>query len=70
MLFVGQIQVPSCRAVELADKLVRFDEVQLAGLGPRDSLRMEAGLCLYGQELTENTTPIEAGLSWCISQYV
>jgi len=53
--------------VELADKLLQFDKVQLAGLGPRDSLRMEAGLCLYGQELTENITPIEAGLAWCIS---
>ena len=66
LCMIGQIQVPSCRAVELADKLLQFDEVQLAGLGSRDSLRMEAGLCLYGQELTENITPIEAGLSWCI----
>lgn len=53
--------------MELADKLLQFNEVQLAGLGSRDSLRLEAGLCLYGQELTENITPIEAGLSWCIS---
>ena len=53
--------------MELADKLLQFDEVQLAGLGARDSLRLEAGLCLYGQELTEDTTPVEAGLSWCIS---
>ena len=67
MSFVGQIQVPTIRAVELAERLLQFNEVQLAGLGARDSLRMEAGLCLYGQELTENITPIEAGLSWCIS---
>lgn len=53
--------------MELAEKLLQFDEVQLAGLGPRDSLRMEAGLCLYGRELTENITPVEAGLTWCIS---
>lgn len=56
--------------MELAEKLLQSDEVQLAGLGPRDSLRMEAGLCLYGQELTEDITPIEAGLSWCISKYI
>jgi len=62
-----QIQVPSSRAVELADRLVQFDDVQLAGLGPRDSLRMEAGLCLYGQEISEDITPVEAGLAWCIS---
>ena len=55
------------RAVELADKLLQFDDVQLAGLGARDSLRMEAGLCLYGQEISEDTTPVEAGLAWCIS---
>lgn len=66
-MFWEQIQVPTSRAVELADKLLQFNKVQLAGLGPRDSLRMEAGLCLYGQELTESITPIEAGLSWCIS---
>lgn len=53
--------------MELADRLVQFDDVQLAGLGPRDSLRMEAGLCLYGQEISEDITPVEAGLAWCIS---
>lgn len=66
-VFNGQIQVPTSRAVELAERLLQFNEVQLAGLGARDSLRMEAALCLYGQELTEIITPIEAGLSWCIS---
>ena len=66
-VFIGQIQVPTSRAVELAERLLQFNEVQLAGLGARDSLRMEAALCLYGQELTEIITPIKAGLSWCIS---
>jgi hypothetical protein len=54
------------RAVELATKLVSNPAVRLAGLGPRDSLRIEAGLCLYGQEIDENISPIAAGLAWCI----
>ena len=40
--------------------------VALAGLGARDSLRTEAGLCLYGSDLDENTTPVEAALEWAI----
>lgn len=43
-------------------------KVQLAGLGVRDSLRVEAGLCLYGAELTEKISPIEAGLAWLVSK--
>lgn len=41
-------------------------KVQLAGLGARDSLRLEAGMCLYGHDLNDSTTPVEAGLSWII----
>jgi aminomethyltransferase len=43
-------------------------DVQLAGLGARDSLRLEAGMCLYGHDLDESTTPIEAGLLWTIGK--
>ena len=42
--------------------------MQLAGLGARDSLRLEAGLCLYGNDMDENTTPIEAGLGWLLGK--
>lgn len=43
--------------------------MELAGLGARDSLRLEAGLCLYGHDLDETTTPVEAGLTWTIRNY-
>lgn len=43
-----------------------YPSVQLAGLGARDSLRLEAGLCLSGHDIDETTTPVEAGLSWTI----
>ncbi|KAG5980358.1 hypothetical protein E4U55_004117 [Claviceps digitariae] len=42
------------------------ERLQLAGLGARDSLRLEAGMCLYGHDLDDTTTPVEAGLSWII----
>ena len=64
-----QISVPTRNAVQLASKLVEFKEVKLAGLGARDILRLEAGLCLYGNDISEETTPIEAGLAWCISEF-
>ncbi len=42
--------------------------VKMAGLGARDSLRLEAGLCLYGNDIDESTTPIEAVLAWTIGE--
>ena len=50
----------------LTERLLQNPEVHMAGLGPRDSLRIEAGLCLYGQEIDEHISPIAAGLAWCI----
>jgi aminomethyltransferase len=41
----------------------------LIGLGARDSLRLEAGMCLYGHDLDESVSPVEAGLSWVIGEY-
>ncbi|HEY4164240.1 MAG TPA: glycine cleavage system aminomethyltransferase GcvT [Dongiaceae bacterium] len=63
-----EISVPNARAVELARKLLAEPEVKPIGLGARDSLRLEAGLCLYGNDITERTTPVEAGLSWAIAE--
>ena len=55
--------------VHLAEALLSTSsEVRLAGLGARDSLRLEAGLCLYGNDIDENTTPISASLAWTISE--
>lgn len=64
-----QISVPQSRVVELTDKLLANGEVKLAGLGARDSLRLEAGLCLYGNDIDETTTPVEATLVWTIGIY-
>jgi aminomethyltransferase len=61
-----EISVPASRAVELARALLAIDGVQPIGLGARDSLRLEAGLCLYGHDLNEQITPVEAGLAWAL----
>ncbi len=61
-----EISVPREKAVEIAETLLNEDDVEPAGLGARDSLRLEAGLCLYGNDLNEAITPVEAGLSWTI----
>ena len=63
-----EISVPGADAERLARLLLAHDAVAPVGLGARDSLRLEAGLCLYGQDLTIRTTPVEAGLSWTIAK--
>ena len=63
-----EISVPASQAEALADILIRQPEVVPIGLGARDSLRLEAGLCLYGNDLDELTSPIEAGLTWVIGK--
>jgi len=63
-----EISVPLDAAEDLARLLLDEDEVMPVGLGARDSLRLEAGLCLYGNDIDETITPIEAGLMWTISK--
>ena len=63
-----EISVPADQAVALARVLLAQPEVKPAGLGARDTLRLEAGLCLYGHDISETTTPIEAGLTWAIQK--
>lgn len=63
-----EISVPADKTVHVAEGLLECDEVKLAGLGARDSLRLEAGLCLYGNDIDETTTPVEAALTWTIGK--
>ncbi|KAH0629964.1 hypothetical protein JD844_012468 [Phrynosoma platyrhinos] len=65
-----EISVPASRAVELAELLLRDPTVWLAGLAARDSLRLEAGLCLYGNDIDESTTPVEANLIWTLGRHI
>jgi aminomethyltransferase len=61
-----EISVPEHAAISLARRLLGLPGVSPAGLGARDSLRLEAGLCLYGHDIDATTTPVEAGLAWAI----
>lgn len=64
-----EISVPLEHADDLASKLINFQNgnvCKLAGLGARDTLRLEAGLCLYGNDIDNTKTPVEAGLAWLI----
>ncbi|XP_008224693.1 PREDICTED: aminomethyltransferase, mitochondrial [Prunus mume] len=65
-----EISVPSEHAVDLAKAILEKSEgkVRLTGLGARDSLRLEAGLCLYGNDMEQHVTPVEAGLTWAIGK--
>jgi aminomethyltransferase len=61
-----EISLAASRVKELFEALLADDRVRPVGLGARDTLRLEAGLCLYGQDIDESTSPIEAGLAWSI----
>ena len=67
-----QISIPKEKTQEVTEALLKSKDasVKLAGLGARDSLRLEAGLCLYGHDIDEKTTPVEAVLVWTIGTYM
>ena len=63
-----EISVPAGHAITLAEALLAQPEVAPAGLGARDTLRLEAGLCLYGHDIDHTTSPVEAGLTWAMQK--
>jgi len=63
-----EISAPASAAEALCETLLRDPALAPVGLGARDSLRLEAGLCLYGADLDETTTPVEAALAWTIQK--
>ncbi|EKD15948.1 uncharacterized protein L3040_003194 [Drepanopeziza brunnea f. sp. 'multigermtubi'] len=66
-----EISIPESEAVVVTETLLQSagpEQLQLAGLGARDSLRLEAGMCLYGHDLDDSTTPVEGALGWIIGK--
>lgn len=63
-----EISMPAAQAREFAESLLADPRARWIGLGARDSLRLEAGLCLYGQDITGDISPLEAGLYWAIQK--
>lgn len=61
-----EISLPEDRAAEIVETLLSDEAVMPVGLGARDTLRLEAGLCLYGADMDDETSPVEAGLTWTI----
>jgi aminomethyltransferase len=63
-----EISIPASAAESVTKSILSKEEVELIGLGARDSLRLEAGLCLYGHDMDEATSPVEAALTWAIQK--
>ncbi|MBD0271060.1 MAG: glycine cleavage system aminomethyltransferase GcvT [Acetobacteraceae bacterium] len=63
-----EISAPADEAERLAEALLALPGAAPAGLGARDSLRLEAGLCLYGSDIDETTSPVEAALTWTVGK--
>lgn len=63
-----EISIPAAMAERFAEALLAHQQVLPIGLGARDSLRLEAGLCLYGSDIDESTTPVEAALGWAMQK--
>ena len=63
-----EISIPEDKAMEITRAFLAHEDCKAAGLGARDSLRLEAGLCLYGNDIDQTTSPIEASLGWAIQK--
>ena len=63
-----EISIPASAAESVTKSILSKEKVELIGLGARDSLRLEAGLCLYGHDIDEATSPVEAALTWAIQK--
>jgi aminomethyltransferase len=63
-----EVSVKATRVTAIVERLLDDPRVKLAGLGARDSLRLEAGLCLYGHDIDETTSPVEAALTWSLAR--
>ncbi|MFC5755264.1 glycine cleavage system aminomethyltransferase GcvT [Rhizobium sp. GCM10022189] len=59
-----EISIPADKAVDVTNRLLEHPDVEPIGLGARDSLRLEAGLCLYGNDIDTTTSPVEAAIEW------
>ncbi|MBB3657104.1 aminomethyltransferase [Rhizobium sp. BK650] len=63
-----EISIPADKAVDVTNRLLEHPDVEPIGLGARDSLRLEAGLCLYGNDIDTTTSPVEAAIEWGIQK--
>lgn len=63
-----EISIPEAHATDIARAFLAHEDCEPAGLGARDSLRLEAGLCLYGNDIDQSTSPVEASLTWAIQK--
>ncbi len=63
-----EISLPNDRAIEITRAFLEHPDLELCGLGARDSLRLEAGLCLYGNDIDNDTSPVEANLVWAMQK--
>jgi aminomethyltransferase len=63
-----EISIPAAQIEHFCEQLLKNSDVEMIGLGARDSLRLEAGLCLYGHDIDTTTTPIEANLNWAMQK--
>ena len=63
-----EISIPNDRVVDITREFLKHEDLEMAGLGARDSLRLEAGLCLYGNDIDNSTSPVEAQLNWAMQK--